>query len=378
MNLSGGQKARVAFARILYHARGGGRGGGSTSSGEEYGEGKESGEGREGREGVEGREGGERQRGAELERHKYETLVVLDDPFSAVDVTVAHAMFTRGVLDLLAGYTVILALSSHVELLAHAQRVWRFTGRGQLDGTEDGWSAPDVAASTAPTTAPAVSTESAGVGGEEKEAEAKEEDGGGDARCGTAVSARGGGQRIQGAAAASSPSSPAAAAASSSAVPVAAFVEKSEGDVEDGAVGGAGADGASADTPALSAKDIESATTLTLKESRVYGVVALKVAKWYVDMAAEGGTGGSQCGWGLIFLMLLGCVVGQGFRIMVDVWIVWWAATSTTGYTSLPPPVGLVGKSAVYTAVASNYKYLSIVLNSEWSDPTYLHSEYHW
>ena len=114
-------------------------------------------------------------------------------------------------------------------------------------------------------------------------------------------------------------------------------------------MGGAGADGASADTPPLSAKDIESATTLTLKESRVYGVVALKVAKWYVDMAAEGGTGGSQCGWGLIFLMLLGCVVGQGFRIMVDVWIVWWAATSTTGYTSLPPPVGLVGESAVYS-----------------------------
>ena len=206
-----------------------------------------------------------------------------------------------------------------------------------MDGTADGWSDPDAAASTAPTTAPAVSTDSAGEGGKEK-AESREEGGGGDARCGIDVTARGEGHRVQG-----------AAAASSSAVPVAASVKKEEGDVDDGAVGGAGADGAdgaSADTSPLSAEDIESATTLTLKESRVYGVVALKVAKWYVDMAAEGGTGGSQCGWGLIFLMLLGCVVGQGFRIMVDVWIVWWASTSTTG-RALLPPASLMGESTV-------------------------------
>ncbi len=74
VNLSGGQKARVAFARCLYH----------------------------------------RERAS---------AVVMDDPFSAVDPPTARHMWTQGVERLLTGHTVVIALSSHLHLLEHAAHV---------------------------------------------------------------------------------------------------------------------------------------------------------------------------------------------------------------------------------------------------------------
>ncbi|KDO33637.1 hypothetical protein SPRG_01607 [Saprolegnia parasitica CBS 223.65] len=73
INLSGGQKARVALARALY----------KTDA----------------------------------------DLVLLDDPLSALDVHVASAVFTDGLQRLLQHKTTLLVLNSHYHLLAHADRV---------------------------------------------------------------------------------------------------------------------------------------------------------------------------------------------------------------------------------------------------------------
>ena len=48
---------------------------------------------------------------------------MLDDPFAAVDGPVAQHMFEEGVRKLLHGHTVVLALSSQLELLEDAQHV---------------------------------------------------------------------------------------------------------------------------------------------------------------------------------------------------------------------------------------------------------------
>merc|ERR550532_2868754 len=76
INLSGGQKARAALARLFYSAL---------------------------------------QNGA--------SLVLLDDPIAAVDAFVAHAIFHDGFLGLLADQTVVLTLNAHLELLGSFDRV---------------------------------------------------------------------------------------------------------------------------------------------------------------------------------------------------------------------------------------------------------------
>eukprot|EP00644_Phytophthora_capsici_P007504 jgi/Phyca11/7713/fgenesh1_pm.PHYCAscaffold_21_\ len=86
INLSGGQKARVAIARAFY-------------------------------------------------RSQYDILV-LDDPLSAVDPHVAHAIFDEGIVSLAAGKTRLLVLNSHYDLLARADKIIVFED-GQIvgDGT---------------------------------------------------------------------------------------------------------------------------------------------------------------------------------------------------------------------------------------------------
>lgn len=74
VNLSGGQKSRVAFARMLYQAQ--------TCD-----------------------------------------FFIMDDPFAAVDVDVANKMFLDGVQGSLANKTRVLVLSSHIELLEHADHI---------------------------------------------------------------------------------------------------------------------------------------------------------------------------------------------------------------------------------------------------------------
>eukprot|EP00039_Didymoeca_costata_P003406 m.67460 g.67460 ORF g.67460 m.67460 type:complete len:1335 (+) comp11890_c0_seq2:239-4243(+) len=74
VNLSGGQKARVAFARVLYHRR-------------------------------------------------RCNMFLLDDPFSAVDVHVGHTMFYDGVCDALRGTTRFVSASSQTNLLLRAADV---------------------------------------------------------------------------------------------------------------------------------------------------------------------------------------------------------------------------------------------------------------
>ncbi|RLN64938.1 hypothetical protein BBJ28_00009890 [Nothophytophthora sp. Chile5] len=73
INLSGGQKARVAIARAFY-------------------------------------------------RSQYDILM-LDDPLSAVDPHVAHAIFDKGIMELAKDKTRLLVLNSHYDLLAHADKV---------------------------------------------------------------------------------------------------------------------------------------------------------------------------------------------------------------------------------------------------------------
>ncbi|ETI55843.1 hypothetical protein F443_01531 [Phytophthora nicotianae P1569] len=74
INLSGGQKARIAVARAMYRAR------------------------------------------------KFD-FVVLDDPLSALDVHVANAVFSDGLMGIASGTTRLLVLNSHYHLLRHADRV---------------------------------------------------------------------------------------------------------------------------------------------------------------------------------------------------------------------------------------------------------------
>uniref|UniRef100_H3GAE6 Uncharacterized protein n=1 Tax=Phytophthora ramorum TaxID=164328 RepID=H3GAE6_PHYRM len=83
INLSGGQKARVAVARALY-------------------------------------------------RSQYDILV-LDDPLSAVDPHVAHAIFAEGITGLAKNKTRVLVLNSHYDLLARADMVVVFQD-GQIIG----------------------------------------------------------------------------------------------------------------------------------------------------------------------------------------------------------------------------------------------------
>jgi ABC-type multidrug transport system fused ATPase/permease subunit len=72
VNLSGGQKARVAFARCLYTA--------TTST--------------------------------TTSTSTTDTLIFLDDPLSAVDVEVGTSMWNRGILGMLKGRTMVIVLSS--------------------------------------------------------------------------------------------------------------------------------------------------------------------------------------------------------------------------------------------------------------------------
>ncbi|KAF1329531.1 Abc transporter c family member 2, partial [Globisporangium splendens] len=88
INLSGGQKARVAIARAMY-------------------------------------------------RSKYDILV-LDDPLSAVDPHVAHAIFDHCVVGLAKEKTRLLVLNSHYDLLIHADKILVVEdGRIAGDGTYD-------------------------------------------------------------------------------------------------------------------------------------------------------------------------------------------------------------------------------------------------
>uniref|UniRef100_K3X2G5 Uncharacterized protein n=1 Tax=Globisporangium ultimum (strain ATCC 200006 / CBS 805.95 / DAOM BR144) TaxID=431595 RepID=K3X2G5_GLOUD len=88
INLSGGQKARVAIARAMY-------------------------------------------------RSKYDILV-LDDPLSAVDPHVAHAIFDHCVVGLAKEKTRLLVLNSHYDLLIHADKILVVQdGRIAGDGTYD-------------------------------------------------------------------------------------------------------------------------------------------------------------------------------------------------------------------------------------------------
>ncbi|KAJ8577547.1 hypothetical protein ON010_g1657 [Phytophthora cinnamomi] len=73
INLSGGQKARVAIARAVYHSN-------------------------------------------------YDILI-LDDPLSAVDPHVAHAIFSRCIMGLAREKTRLLVLNSHYDLLRHADKI---------------------------------------------------------------------------------------------------------------------------------------------------------------------------------------------------------------------------------------------------------------
>ncbi|KAF1772926.1 P-loop containing nucleoside triphosphate hydrolase [Phytophthora cactorum] len=84
INLSGGQKARIAVARAMYRAR------------------------------------------------NFD-FVVLDDPLSALDVHVANAVFSDGLMGIASETTRLLVLNSHYHLLQHADRVLVMSG-GQIDG----------------------------------------------------------------------------------------------------------------------------------------------------------------------------------------------------------------------------------------------------
>ncbi|KAG7393082.1 hypothetical protein PHYPSEUDO_012417 [Phytophthora pseudosyringae] len=86
INLSGGQKARVAIARAVYHS-------------------------------------------------SYDILI-LDDPLSAVDPHVAHAIFSRCIMGLARDKTRLLVLNSHYDLLQHADKIIVLQdGRIAGDGT---------------------------------------------------------------------------------------------------------------------------------------------------------------------------------------------------------------------------------------------------
>jgi len=88
INLSGGQKARIALARAFYSAL-----------------------------------------------HSDAPLVLLDDPIAAVDAFVAHAVFNDGFLELLKDKTVILTLNAHLDLLWSFDRVIALEdGRVAADG----------------------------------------------------------------------------------------------------------------------------------------------------------------------------------------------------------------------------------------------------
>lgn len=75
VNLSGGQKARIAFARVLYHC------------------------------------------------DENTALCALDDPLSSVDVHVAKRLFYRGLLTHLKHKTRLVIMSSHQELAAYADYI---------------------------------------------------------------------------------------------------------------------------------------------------------------------------------------------------------------------------------------------------------------
>ena len=99
VNLSGGQRARVAFARCLYHSK------------YNYKNDVDNGN----------------------------NVAIFDDPLSAVDVDVAYKMFNKGLLNHLKGFTRILIVSSHVQLLEHTDMIIVLSQNGELEkvGTFD-------------------------------------------------------------------------------------------------------------------------------------------------------------------------------------------------------------------------------------------------
>merc|ERR1712054_670233 len=66
-------------------------------------------------------------------------VAIFDDPLSAVDVDVAYKMFNKGLLNHLKGFTRILIVSSHVQLLEHTDMIIVLSQNGELEkvGTFD-------------------------------------------------------------------------------------------------------------------------------------------------------------------------------------------------------------------------------------------------
>ena len=111
INLSGGQKARVAFARCLYTATSILAAAQTTSTTETE------------------------TTTATTDTAPLLPLVLLDDPLSAVDVEVGAKMWERGVVGMLKEMTVVVVLSSRVEelLLPSADKIVALTSTGTIN-----------------------------------------------------------------------------------------------------------------------------------------------------------------------------------------------------------------------------------------------------
>ena len=62
----------------------------------------------------------------------FRRVAIFDDPLSAVDVDVAHKMFTKGLLNQGKGLTRILVVSSHMHLLEKADMIISMSKNGQM------------------------------------------------------------------------------------------------------------------------------------------------------------------------------------------------------------------------------------------------------